>query len=147
MPAYSNSLKKQIEQRLKDGELKSSAFIKPKSPIDRLKALGRKKTGSMNKTERAYSQYLQQLQHIGQIDWFKYESVKLRLADNTFYTVDFMVMKSNGELEAHEVKGGYIFDDAMVKVKVAADLFPWPFFIVKKANGGRWEITKVGNKE
>ncbi|TXI24634.1 MAG: hypothetical protein E6Q61_04360 [Nitrosomonas sp.] len=101
----------------------------------------------MNKTERAYSQYLQQLQHIGKIDWFKYEAVKLKLADNTFYTVDFMVMKSNGELEAHEVKGGYIFDDAMVKIKVAADLFPWPFFIVKKANGGTWEITKVGNEE
>ncbi len=147
MPGYSDSLRKQIEQRLKDGELKSSSFKKPNSPIGRLKALGRKKAGSMNKTELAYSQHLQLLQHAGQIDWFKYEAVKLRLADNTFYTVDFMVMKSNGELEAHEVKGGYIFDDAMVKIKVAADLFPFPFFIVKKANGGTWDIKKVGNKE
>jgi hypothetical protein len=67
--------------------------------------------------------------------------MKFRLADNTFYTPDFMVMRFTGILEAHEVKG-YWQDDAKVKIKVAADLYPIEFLAVhKKAkkDGGGWK--------
>lgn len=110
-------------------------------------ALGRLKTGAMNKTESAYSQYLETLRHAGEIVWFKFEGVKLRLADNTFYTPDFMVMGANGLIEMHEVKGARaIFtDDAKVKVKVAADTYPFPFVVVfpiAKNRGGGWEFDR-----
>jgi hypothetical protein len=52
--------------------------------------------------------------------------MKFRLADNTFYTPDFMVVMADGLLEAHEVKG-FWEDDARVKIKVAASLFPIQF--------------------
>ena len=104
-------------------------------------ALGRLKTGAMNKTESAYSQYLETLRHAGEIVWFKFEGVKLRLADNTFYTPDFMVMGANGLIEMHEVKGFWM-DDARAKIKIAADMYPFRFLAIKakaKKNGGGWD--------
>ena len=105
-------------------------------------ALGRLKTGQMNKTEQAYDAHLAALQHAGQIQWRKFEGLKLRLADNTFYTPDFAVMAADGVIECHEVKGHWQ-DDARAKIKVAADLYPFRFIAVKartKKYGGGWEV-------
>lgn len=70
-----------------------------------IQALGRLKTGQMNKTESAYCQHLEQRKRAGEIAWYRFEGIKLRLADNTFYTPDFAVMLATGEMELHEVKG------------------------------------------
>ena len=105
-------------------------------------ALGRLKTGSMNKTEAAYDAHLAELQHAGQIKWRKFEGLKLRLADSTFYTPDFAVMAADGVIECHEVKG-FWQDDARAKIKVAADLYPFRFIAVKartKKAGGGWDV-------
>lgn len=99
-------------------------------------ALGRLKPGHMNKTEAAYAQHLELLKQAGEIHWFTFEGMKFRLADNTFYTPDFNVMLANGELEQHEVKG-FWQDDAKVKIKVAADLYPFRFIVIKKGNSGK----------
>lgn len=107
-------------------------------------ALGRLKTGTMNKTEAAYARKLEQEKMAGEIAWYKFEALKVRLADNTFYSPDFLVMRANGELEAHEVKGFWA-DDARVKIKVAASLFPFKFVAVKvksKKDGGGWAIEE-----
>lgn len=107
-------------------------------------ALGRLKVGQMNKTERSYSDHLALIQHTGFVLWFKFEGLKLRLADNTFYTPDFAVMAADGVLECHEVKGHWL-DDARVKIKVAADLYPFRFLAVtakSKRAGGGWAIEE-----
>ena len=104
-------------------------------------ALGRLKTGEMNKTEKAYAAYLEQRRIAGEVEWYKFEGIKLRLADNTFYTPDFPVMLAGGPLEMHEVKGHWQ-DDARVKIKVAADLYPFKFVAVQalpKKLGGGWK--------
>lgn len=49
-----------------------------------LQALGRRKTGVMNKTEAAYAATLGQQRMAGEVAWYKFEGIKLRLADNTF---------------------------------------------------------------
>ena len=107
-------------------------------------ALGRLKTGQMNKTEQAYGDCLEQRKQAGEIAWYKFEGIKLRLADNTFYTPDFAVMGVGGEMEMHEVKG-FWRDDARAKIKIAADLYPFRFIAVqaapKKAGGG-WTIEE-----
>jgi uncharacterized protein (UPF0335 family) len=54
-------------------------------------ALGRLPAGTMNKTEAAYDEHLS-LRHTGDILWHKFEAIKLRLADNTFITIDFAVL-------------------------------------------------------
>jgi hypothetical protein len=103
-------------------------------------ALGRLKTGAMNKTEAAYRDHLEALKHAGRVLWYRFEGLKLRLADNTFYTPDFAVMAASGELECHEVKG-FWQDDARAKIKVAAEMYPLRFVAVKvkaKKDGGGW---------
>ena len=105
-------------------------------------AFGRLKAGAMNNTELAYNDHLKTLQMAGELLWFKFEGMKFRLADNTFYTPDFIVMLSDGQIEAHEVKG-FWQDDAKVKIKVAAEMYPFRFVAVKaqaKKNGGGWAV-------
>jgi len=96
-------------------------------------ALGRLKIGKMNKTEREYANELEKLKLAGEIVWYKFEGIKFRLADNTFYTPDFAVMRATGIMEIHEVKGFWM-DDARVKIKVAAEMYPFKFIAVKKQN-------------
>ncbi|AET90662.1 gp8 [Burkholderia sp. YI23] len=109
-----------------------------------LQALGRLKAGAMNATERRYAAHLEQRKHAGDIVWFRFEGMKFRLADNTFYTPDFAVMLASGELECHEVKGHWQ-DDARVKVKVVADQYPLRFIAVTanaKKSGGGWAVEE-----
>ncbi len=104
-------------------------------------ALGRLPIGTMNKTEAAYDKHLWEQRSAGAVLWHKFEAVKLRLADNTFYTCDFCVLSKDGVLEMHEVKG-FWQDDARVKIKVAASLYPFRFVAVTaraKKRGGGWE--------
>lgn len=105
-------------------------------------ALGRLKTGERNKTEAKYEAMLEDMRVAGDVLWYRFEGVKLRLADNTFYTPDFAVMRATGHLEMHEVKG-FWQDDARVKIKVAADLYPFRFIAARpqsKKDGGGWNI-------
>lgn len=108
-------------------------------------ALGRLKTGQKNKTEEAYElEVLKPAMQDGLVSWYRFEGVKLRLADNTFYTPDYCVMRSDGTMEMHEVKG-FWQEDARVKIKVAADMYPLKFIAVKrqaKKNGGGWSIEE-----
>ena len=108
----------------------------------KLQALGRMKSGKMNNAELAYSKTLALRKMAGKILWYSFEGITLRLADRTTYTPDFVVMLANGELELHEVKGFWT-DDAKVKVKVAAEKFPFRFIAVRMVKGvteqlGEW---------
>ena len=107
-------------------------------------ALGRMKAGQMNKTEAEYAEHLELLKRTGKIAWYRFEGMKFRLADNTFYTPDFAVMRSDGRLEMHEVKG-FWRDDARIKIKVAAEQYPIQFVAVKKKTGKEghgWKIER-----
>jgi hypothetical protein len=95
-------------------------------------ALGRLPTGKMNKTETAYASHLELRKRTGDVLWFEFEGIKLRLADKTFLTIDFPVLRGDGLMEMHDIKGGPIMDDANVKIKVAAKMYPFKFFIVRK---------------
>lgn len=111
----------------------------------KLQALGRLKLGELNKTEQAYRAHLESLKQAGEVLWYRFEGIKLRLADNTFYTPDFAVMLANGELEMREVKG-FWQEDARVKIKVAADQYPFRFIAVTakaKKHGGGWNVEEL----
>lgn len=107
-------------------------------------ALGRLKAGALNKTEAAYQRHLETRKAAGEVAWYRFEGIKVRLADNTFYTPDFAVMLADGQMELHEVKGHWT-DDARVKIKVAADQYPMRFIAVKvlpKKMGGGWSVEE-----
>lgn len=110
----------------------------------RIQALGRLKTGQLNKTEESYRKHLEARRSAGEVAWYRFEGIKLRLADNTFYSPDFAVMLADGQMEMHEVKGFWT-DDARVKIKVAADQYPFEFIAVKaaaKRDGGGWAVER-----
>jgi hypothetical protein len=103
-------------------------------------ALGRLKVGTMNKTEAAYANYLELQKHMGKVMWYEFEPINLRIASKCFYSVDFLVMLTNGQLECHEVKG-FFTDDALVKIKAAAAKFPFRFIAVRLVKGA-WEVRE-----
>lgn len=92
----------------------------------------------LNKTERAYLAFIRCLGFA----WIGVQNVTLKLADDTRYTCDFFVIDKNGHAQGREVKG-FFRDDAKVKIKVAARLFPWiEFQVVRKSKNG-WEHQTV----
>lgn len=89
--------------------------------------------------------------------WIEYEPMRLRLANNTTYTPDFCVavremnavpcgdntgLPALHQITFWEVKG-FWRASARVKIKVAAQLYPWAKFIAvvkqKKKDGGGWK--------
>lgn len=101
-------------------------------------ALGRLPAGKMNKGETEYAAILEQEKQAGLILWWKFEGIKLRLADSTFITIDFPVMRADGLLEMREFKGFWT-EDARAKTKIAASMYPFRFIAVKKVGKGRYE--------
>lgn len=109
-------------------------------------------TGKKNKVETAYEGHLKLLQLAGEISGFRFEGIKLRIADNTFYTPDFLVFAKDGFVELHDTKGttkkpnskgskvekAWVEEDAKLKIKVIAELYPFRTFIVWKSGDGQW---------
>jgi hypothetical protein len=91
----------------------------------------------MNKLEGAYKDSLEMQARAGEIQSYMFEPVKLRLAPATTYTPDFMVIAANDIVELHEVKG-FWEDDARVKIKVAAEMFPMFLFKAYTRKKGMW---------
>lgn len=115
----------------------------------RIKARGnltRKVPGQMSKTEAAYHDVLSMSRDAGAIADFKFESIRLKLADLTYYTPDFYVLHNDGGIELVEVKGSWAApnqDKSRVKLKVAAAQYPEFQFTavtpIAKKHGGGWE--------
>lgn len=108
--------------------------------------LTRRTPGSMSGLEKKYAEHLEADKLAGRIVSYRYESVKLRLADKTWYTGDFMVLHNDGTIEIVEVKGSWSApnqDMSRVKIKVAAEQYPEFRFVAMtqraKKHGGGWE--------
>lgn len=95
----------------------------------------------MNKTEEKYSWVLHRRKLVGEIQQYEFEKVTLKLGSDCRYTPDFFVVNALGEVEFHEVKG-FFRDDAKVKIKVAAENFPFRFFLARLERNG-WEVTEI----
>lgn len=107
-------------------------------------ALGRMKSGVMNRGEIAYAAHLEAMKHAGEVLWYGFEALTFKLAEGSRFTPDFIVLLSSGELEAHEIKGRWI-GDAKTKIKVAAEKFPMRFialFALPKRDGGGWRVEE-----
>lgn len=90
--------------------------------------------------EEAFAELLTLRKNAGEIQDYQFEAVKLRLAKNTFYTCDFLAVGEH--VTFYEVKG-FKEDDAMVKIKVAARLYPWFEFIMVTRDRKSWKYTVI----
>lgn len=102
----------------------------------------------MNRVEEKYSYHLQDRLLAGEIRWWMYEAWKMRLADNTYYTPDFIVIDNALFIEAHEVKSEWSTgkpgwqEDARVKIKVAAEMYPIRFLAATLMRDGSWQFEE-----
>lgn len=125
------------------------------SPEDIARWRRRHKPGEMNRGEAAYAQHLEALRLAGRLRAWQYEPPKLRLALRTFYTPDFQVVTASGKVEYHEVKGRkgkgfYAREDAMIKLKVAAERYRDATFFIcwpAKGKGAGWMFQRVRSSE
>ena len=98
-----------------------------------------------NRTEREYEQtYLLPSKLADEVAEYFYESICLVLAVDMRYYPDWLVRRTDGSLQIHEVKGGYKREDAFQKFKIAAQVFGgcFDFFLCEKLNSGEWRITE-----
>lgn len=68
------------------------------------------------------------------------QAVTLKLGFDCRYTPDLVTVTLNPvETVCWEVKGPKVWDDAMVKLRVAARIYPWlTFVLVKRDDAGAW---------
>ena len=132
--------------RLTEEQLAARQQVKPVTltNMQRFQALGRLPKDKMNKTEAEYAERLELQKHTHEIFDWKFHPMNIRLADRTFYEVDFLVIGSDMRLEIHETKGGYTTDKGQMKIKLVAEVLPW-FRMVKctklaKKYGGGWKL-------
>jgi hypothetical protein len=88
--------------------------------------------------EREFAAHLEILRAAGELSFWDYECVKIRLADGTWYTADFLV-KLKDQIIIYETKG-FMREAARVRVNVAATRVPIPIFVVTK-EGGSWRYS------
>jgi len=129
-PDYQPSVQRAIEE----AEPRYVEIRQPTVPLISLRqAKGRKRDPGMNKLEVDYSALLDQELAAGRILWRSaHEPLSIRLADNTFYKPDFLVMNADCELQIREVKGGYFPPKNKAKTKIAAELLPIPIIICRR---------------
>ena len=99
--------------------------------------------GTANKVEQRFHREIRPF--VGRV---VFEGLKFRLAGRTFYTPDFAVWpKWEGEPPTFvEIKGGFIRDDAAVKLKTAAALYPqFAWLLVRPCKGG-WDARHVTDR-
>lgn len=99
------------------------------------------KAGGMNRTEQAYASHLDLRKLAGEVASYRWESLKFRLADRTWYAPDFVVVMADGLQEIHEVKG-FWEDDARVKIKVFAELYPEYRVLAVQRVEGAWKYEE-----
>lgn len=137
----SPALRKRIEAQLNQGP--AGIQIKTEAPtitaITLMAQISPTYDVSMlNKTEAKYLDYLKSLNP----QWLGVQCIKLKLAKNTTYTPDFWAIDHLGVLHAREVKG-FWRDDARVKIKVAARMYPWVRFTAATLVKQRWQHEEI----
>lgn len=97
----------------------------------------------MNQWEESYERDILAIRKFaGEITWYKFEGIRLKLADGAWFKPDFAVMLANGCLEFHEVKG-HPREAAMLRLKLAVEMYPFKFYLCKKI-AGKWKIERLG---
>jgi hypothetical protein len=95
------------------------------------------KEKGMNKTEKEFSELLEEAARKGEILRWQFEEVTLKIAPSTRYIPDFIAVLPNGDWQVFEIKG-HLEDDAAVKFKAAAEKYPEMSFHMLKKQRGQW---------
>jgi len=95
-----------------------------------------------SKWELEYAKYLDVMKAAGQIRDWAYEGEHLDIGIGARYTPDFRLVCFDGLIQYREVKG-YKREAAMVRLKVAAKLYPQYTFVLVTKKDGSWVHTPI----
>lgn len=125
----------QMLDRMKRVKSRESAPVTPEAVFEIRPTTDEAK---LNKTERAFLAYLRSFPDsvVG------IQNITLKLGDDCRYTPDFWEVGSGATFTFFEVKG-FWRDDARVKIKVAARLFPWAKFVAVQRNKTCWDFETI----
>lgn len=110
-----------------------------------VKGIIRQSKRQMNSTETRFEmEKLKPMQFSGEIVSYRYESIRLKLANGKWYKADFQAMK-DGRLCFMEVKGGRPRqrEAGIGDVKVAAFQYPEFEFWIYRYKEGQWDDQRV----
>lgn len=97
-----------------------------------------------NKLEQAFALHLEELKRRGEIAWWGFELIRLRIGKGALYTPDFGVLRPDGAFEFYETKGSFFREAGLVRLKAAKDRFPFfGFYVVRRGKDGGWEFSDV----
>jgi hypothetical protein len=104
-----------------------------------------KSPDGMNKLERSFFEHVKWQARDRNPTFIWREPITFRLAGNTRYTPDFLVISGATQSIYNCVDTkGHMEDDASVKIKVAAEMFPcFRFLLVVRAGRNGWEVREV----
>jgi len=92
---------------------------------------------ALNKTEKRFLAILR-----GRHANVRIQAITLLLADACRYTADFSVTTPT-RFTLYEVKGGFVREDAWIKLKTAARLYPEFTFVMAQYKGGTWTEKEI----
>lgn len=131
-------------QRRQAGWKPAPAVVAPPKPnlvpgghtkaTKRAKKKATPKPRGMNKWEAQFAQTLDYRKAAGELRWWAFEPFRIRLAEDCWYRPDFVTVDSEGATTIYEVKG-FMREAARVRLRVAAEKLPYPFYLVKKSKG------------
>jgi len=101
-----------------------------------------RREGVMNGMELEFYNMLDLRRRAGEFSHVYFEQITLKLAADLRYTPDFAVYTAAGLLVFYETKG-FFRDDARVKVKMAAEVFPMHTFYLARKFRGAWDYEEV----
>lgn len=99
------------------------------------------KSGDESRLNKLETRYLEWLRAQGD-HWIGIQCITLKLAHDCRYTPDFWGFDLTG-LRAIDVKGPHTWEDSLIKLRVAARMFPWIRFLLAKQEGAIWRHQEV----
>jgi hypothetical protein len=128
-------------EKIMSGRRPSTKYqVAPVAPPPRKKVIRQSSKGP-NKTELRFEQDF--LKYDQSIRSYDFEAIVLKLANGCVYRTDWFVHRKDGQIEIHEVKGGFAYEDSLVKLKVAASKYPMFKFFIHQWKGGEWINQEV----
>lgn len=108
----------------------------------------KRRAGDMNKGEAAFGRHLQWRKENGEVLWYAFEPIRLKLGDRCHFSPDFAAIELRPEhggwrLCFYDCKGKkgdsyYAKEDAVIKIKTAATIYRCFTFAIVWPDKGTW---------
>lgn len=139
-PRLQAQVREQLAGVEKDGkfQISDSRFQNAERKTRKAKTVGRNGKHGPNKTETEYQRI-----HLRGMD-ARFEALTFRMANGHRYTPDWVVFTNSGNIECHEVKGGYALGSEQ-RARLAFDQarveFPWIVWVWANKSEGSFQKT------